>query len=196
MIKHVSFTSFHNESPAVPGYSHTAISVLHLPKALRSHGHLPSLRLGIWQPAICNKIVSGHKQFNVASAISNFKKILSKIIFPFGTVKTESENIWICWRWLYKKQQNKEHTQDAGLLNGLTFYSNTIFGNISGKNEVISLYYALKCHGAQDEFFFSLNFRLCTNWLSCSNYLPFSVKIITAAKWVQSNPDNSNLQGK
>ena len=96
VIKHVSFTSFHNESPAVPGYSHTAISVPHLPKALRSHGHLPSLRLGIWQPATCNKIVSGHKQFNVASAISNFKKILSKNISPFGTVKTESENIWIC----------------------------------------------------------------------------------------------------
>ena len=48
--------------------------------------------------AICGKIVdyiSGHKQFDVASTISNFKKILSKNIFTFGTVKTESENIWI-----------------------------------------------------------------------------------------------------
>ena len=45
--------------------------------------------------AICGKI-SGHKQFNVASAISNFKKLLSKNISPFGRVKTESENIWIC----------------------------------------------------------------------------------------------------
>ena len=53
--------------------------------------------------AICGKI-SGHKQFNVASAISNFKKILSKNISPFGRVKTESENICICWRRLYKKQ--------------------------------------------------------------------------------------------
>ena len=92
---------------------------------------------------ICGKIVdyiSGHKQFDVASAISNFKKILSKNISPFGTVKTESENIWICWRWLYKEQQNKEHKHDAGYLLGLIYYSNTIFGNISGKNEVISLY--------------------------------------------------------
>ena len=40
--------------------------------------------------------ISGHKQFDVASAISNFKKILSKNISPFGTVTTESENIWIC----------------------------------------------------------------------------------------------------
>ena len=72
--------------------------------------------------AICNKIVdyiSGHKQFDVASAISNFKKILSKNISPFATVKTESENIWICWRRLYKKQQNKKHKQDAALLNGV-----------------------------------------------------------------------------
>ena len=48
---------------------------------------------------ICVKIVdyiSGHKQFDVASAISNFKKILIKNISPFGTVQTESENIWIC----------------------------------------------------------------------------------------------------
>ena len=36
--------------------------------------------------AICGKIVdyiSSHKQFEVASAISNFKKILSKNISPF-----------------------------------------------------------------------------------------------------------------
>ena len=72
--------------------------------------------------AICGKIVDyifGHKQFDVASAISNFKKILSKNISPFGTVKTESENIWIWWRWLYKKQQNKQHKQDTALLIGV-----------------------------------------------------------------------------
>ena len=49
--------------------------------------------------AICSKIVdyvSGHKQFEVASAISNVKKILFKNISWFGTVKTESENICIC----------------------------------------------------------------------------------------------------
>ena len=50
--------------------------------------------------AICGKIVdyiSGHKQFDVASAISNLKKKnLSKSISPFRKVKTESENIWIC----------------------------------------------------------------------------------------------------
>ena len=81
-----------------------------------------------------------------------------------------------------KSNRTKNTRKMLRYLVGLTYYSNTIFGNISGKNEVISLYYALKCHGAQDEFFFSLNFRLCTSWLSCSNYLPVSVKIITAAK--------------
>ena len=43
----------------------------------------------------------------------------------------------------------------------LICYSNTIFGNISGKNKLISLYaMALKTN------FFSFNFRLCTCWLS------------------------------
>ena len=59
----------------------------------------PFAFLAVRHMAICGKIVdyiSGHKQFDVASAISRFKKNLSKNISPFGTVKTESENIWIC----------------------------------------------------------------------------------------------------
>ena len=36
---------------------------------------------------------------------------------------------------------------------GLIYYRDTIFGNISGKNIVISLYCKLNCNGAQDEFF-------------------------------------------
>ena len=68
-----------------------------LPKALNKIPR-PFAFLAVRNMAICGKIVdyiSGHKQFDVASAISNFKKILSKNISPFGTVKTESENIWI-----------------------------------------------------------------------------------------------------
>ena len=60
----------------------------------------PFAFLAVRHMAICGKIVdyiSGHKQFDVASAISNLKKkILSEKISPFGTVKTESENVWIC----------------------------------------------------------------------------------------------------
>ena len=55
--------------------------------------------LAVRRMAICGKIVdyiSGNKQFDVASATSNFKKIISKNISPFGRVETESENIWIC----------------------------------------------------------------------------------------------------
>ena len=55
--------------------------------------------LAVRHMAICGKIVayiSGHSQFDVASAISDCKKILPKNISPFGTVKKESENIWIC----------------------------------------------------------------------------------------------------
>ena len=59
----------------------------------------PFASLAVRHMAICSKIVdfiSGHKQFDVVSAISNLKKKnLSKNILPFGTVKTESENIWI-----------------------------------------------------------------------------------------------------
>ena len=43
----------------------------------------PFTFLAVRHMAICGKIVSGHKQFNVASAISNFKKILSKNIRDF-----------------------------------------------------------------------------------------------------------------
>ena len=59
----------------------------------------PFASLAVRHMTNCVKIVdymSGHKQFDVASTISNFEKILSKNISLFGTVKTESENIWIC----------------------------------------------------------------------------------------------------
>ena len=117
----------------------------------------PFAFLAVRHMAICGKIVdyiSGHKQFDVASAISNFKKILSKNISPFGTVKTESENIWICWRWLYKKQLNKEHKQDAALLILLGLVAAIPYSEIlARKNEVMSLYCALKCNDAQGELF-------------------------------------------
>ena len=52
-----------------------------------------------------------------------------------------------------KSDRTKNTRKMLHYLLGLIYYSNTIFGNITGKNEVISLYCALKCHGAQDEFF-------------------------------------------
>jgi len=57
-----------------------------------------------------------------------------------------------------KSNRTKITSKMLRYLMGLIYYSNTIFGNISGKNEVISLYCALKCHGAQDEFFSRLIF--------------------------------------
>ena len=91
-----------------------------LPKAIKSRGHLPPLRLGLWQSAVRYLItypVTNNLMFRLLFPI--LKKFSLKKISPFGTVKTESENIWICWRWLYKKQQNKEHKQDAALLIGV-----------------------------------------------------------------------------
>ena len=52
-----------------------------------------------------------------------------------------------------KSNRTKNTSKMLRYLLGLIYYSNTIFGNISGKNEGISLYCALKCNGAQDEFF-------------------------------------------
>ena len=52
-----------------------------------------------------------------------------------------------------KSNRTKNTSKMLRYLLGLIYYSNTIFGNISGKNEVISLYCALKCNGVQDEFF-------------------------------------------
>ena len=51
-----------------------------------------------------------------------------------------------------KSDRTKNTRKMPCYLSGLIYYSNTILGNIRGKNEVISLYCALKCHGAQDEF--------------------------------------------
>ena len=52
-----------------------------------------------------------------------------------------------------KSNRTKNTSKMLRYLLGLIYYSNTIFGNISGKIEVISLYCALKCNGAQYEFF-------------------------------------------
>ena len=52
-----------------------------------------------------------------------------------------------------KSNGTKNTSKMLRYLLGLIYYSNTIFGNINWKNEVISLYRALKCNGAQDEFF-------------------------------------------
>ena len=56
-----------------------------------------------------------------------------------------------------KSNRTKNTSKMLRYLLGLIYYSNTIFGNISGKNKVISLHVmALKTN------FFSFNFRLCT----------------------------------
>ena len=52
-----------------------------------------------------------------------------------------------------KSNRTKNTSKMLRYLLGLIYYSNTIFENINGKNEVISLYCAPKCNGAQDELF-------------------------------------------
>ena len=106
--------------------------------------------------AFCGKIVdyiSGHKQFDVASAISNFKKFSLKIFLRLEQLKQNQRTFRSVDGDFIKSNRTKNTSKMLRYLLGLIYYSNTIFGNISGKNKVISLYCALKCNGAQDEFF-------------------------------------------
>ena len=106
--------------------------------------------------AFCGKIVdyiSGHKQFDVASAISNFKKISLKIFLRLEQLKQNQRTFGSVDGDFIKSNRTKNTSKMLRYLLGLIYYSKTIFGNINGKNEVISLYCALKCNDAQDEFF-------------------------------------------
>ena len=92
--------------------------------------------------AICGKIVdyiSGHEQFSlkIFLCLDQFKKR------TFGSLDGD----------FIKSNRTKNTSKMLHYLLGLIYYSNTIFGNISRKIEVISLYCELKCNGAQDEFF-------------------------------------------
>ena len=86
------------------------------------------------------------------------KNIISKNIFRLEQLKQNQRTFGSVDGDFIKSKRTKNTRKMLRYLMGLTYYSNTIFGNISGKNEVISLYYALKCHGAQDEFFFLVKF--------------------------------------
>ena len=65
-----------------------------------------------------------------------------------------------------KSDRTKNTRKMLRYLLGLIYYSNTVFGNITGKNEVISLYCALNAMALKTNFF-SFNFRLCKCWLPC-----------------------------
>ena len=51
------------------------------------------------------------------------------------------------------RTKTAEMQQDAALLIGVNLLQQYHIRKISGQNKVISLYCALKCNGAQDEFF-------------------------------------------
>ena len=116
----------------------------------------PFAFLAVRHMAICGKIVdyiSGHKQFDVASAISNFAKFSLKVFLRLQQLKQNQRTFRSVDGDFIKINRTKNTRKMLLYLLGLIYYSNTIFGNITGKNEVISLYCARKCHGAQDEFF-------------------------------------------
>ena len=101
--------------------------------------------------AICGKIVdyiSGHKQFDVASAISNLKKKFSlKRFLRLEQLKQNQRTFGSVDGYLIKSNRTKNTNKMLRCLLRLIYYSNTIFGNIGGTNKVISLYWAFKCNG-------------------------------------------------
>ena len=117
----------------------------------------PFASLAVRNMAICSKIenfISGHKQFDVASAISNFKKKFSlKIFLLLEQFKQNQRTFGSADGDFIKSNRTKNTSKMLHYLLGLIYYSNTIFGNVSGKNEVISLHCALECNGIQDKFF-------------------------------------------
>ena len=81
--------------------------------------------------------ISGHKQFDVASAISNFKKFSLKIFLRLEQLKQNQRTFGSVDGDFIKTNRTKNTSKMLRYLLGLIYYSNTIFGNISGKNEVI-----------------------------------------------------------
>ena len=82
-----------------------------------------------------------------------FKKLSLKIFLHLEQLKQNQRTIGSVDGDFVKSNRTKNTSKMLCYLLGLIYYSKTIFGNISGKNEVILLYCALKCNGAQEEFF-------------------------------------------
>ena len=110
----------------------------------------PFAFLAVRHMAICGKIVdyiSGHKQFDVASAISNLKKKFSlKRFLRLEQSKQNQRTFGSVDGDLIKSNRTTNTNKMLRYFLRLIYYSNTIFGNIGGKNKVISLYCALKCN--------------------------------------------------
>ena len=118
----------------------------------------PFAFLAVTHMAICGKIVdyiSGHNQFNLMLRLlfPIFKKISLKIFLRLEQFKQNQRTFGTVDGDFIKSNRTKNTSKMLRYLLGLIYYSNTIFGNISGKIKVISLYCALKCNGAQGEFF-------------------------------------------
>ena len=96
----------------------------------------PFAFLAVRHMAICGKIVdilSVHKQFNVASAISNLKKLSLKVFLHLEQLIQNQRTFLSVDGDFIKNKRTKNTSKMLRYLLGLIYYSNTIFGNISGK---------------------------------------------------------------
>ena len=82
--------------------------------------------------AFCGKIVdyiSVHKQFNVASAISNLKKLSLKVFLHLEQLIQNQRTFVSVDGDFIKSKRTKNTSKMLRYLLGLIYYRNTIFGN-------------------------------------------------------------------
>ena len=92
----------------------------------------PFAFLAVRHMAICGKIVdilSVHKQFNVASAISNLKKLSLKVFLHLEQLIQNQRTFLSVDGDFIKSKRTKNTTKMLRYLLGLIYYRNTIFGN-------------------------------------------------------------------
>ena len=107
--------------------------------------------LAVMDMAICGKIVSVTSNSMLRLLFPILKKFSLKIFFRLEQLKQNQRTFGSADGDFTKSNRTKNTSKMLCYLLGLIYYRNTIFGNISGKNEVIStLYCSLKRHGAQD----------------------------------------------
>ena len=105
----------------------------------------PLAFLAVRHMAIYGKIVdyiSGHKQIDMMLCLlfPTLKKFSVKMFLRLAQLKQNQRTFGSVDGDFIKSNRTKNTSKMLRYFLGLIYYSNTIFGNISGKNKVISLY--------------------------------------------------------
>ena len=120
--------------------------------------------------AICGKIVdyiSGHKQFDVASAISNFAKFSLKVFLRLQQLKQNQRTFRSVDGDFIKINRTKNTRKMLLYLLGLIYYNTIPYSEkFAGKMKESRSTARVNAMALKTNFF-SFNFRLCKCCLSC-----------------------------